>query len=64
VPGSLPVEQAFAAFGSDVVIMMMGLPILMSALDRTGVTDFPGRASQPAGLQARSISVFRFPQGR
>ncbi len=42
--GLLPVEEAFAGFSSDVVIMMLGLLILMAALDRTGVTDFAGRA--------------------
>jgi len=39
----LPVQEAFAGFSSDVVIMMLGLLILMAALDRTGVTDFVGR---------------------
>jgi di/tricarboxylate transporter len=44
ITGLLPVDLAFAGFGSDVVIMMLGLLILMAALDRTGVTDFAGRA--------------------
>lgn len=41
--GLLPAEEAFAGFGSDVVVMMLGLLILMAALSRTGVTDFAGR---------------------
>jgi len=41
--GLLSTQQAFASFGSDVVIMMLGLLILMAALERTGVTDFAGR---------------------
>jgi di/tricarboxylate transporter len=41
--GLLPAEEAFAGFGSDVVLMMFGLLILMAALERTGVTDFAGR---------------------
>jgi di/tricarboxylate transporter len=35
----LPSEQAFAGFGSEAVVMMLGLLILMAALTRTGVTD-------------------------
>jgi len=42
--GLLPPEKAFAGFGSDVVVMMLGLLILMAALARTGVTDFAARA--------------------
>lgn len=44
ITGLLPSEEAFAGFSSEVVIMMFGLLILMAALDRTGVTDFAGRA--------------------
>jgi di/tricarboxylate transporter len=44
--GLLPTEEAFAGFGSDVVIMMLGLLVLMAALARTGVTDSVGRALQ------------------
>jgi di/tricarboxylate transporter len=40
----LPPARAFAGFGSDVVVMMLGLLVVMAALDRTGVTDFAGRA--------------------
>ena len=42
--GLLPAEKAFAGFGSDVVVMMLGLLVLMAALARTGVTDAVGRA--------------------
>jgi di/tricarboxylate transporter len=42
--GLLPAEQAFAGFGSDVFVMILGLLILMEALSRTGATDFVGSA--------------------
>lgn len=42
--GLLPAEEAFAGFGSDVVLMILGLMILMAALARTGITDLAGRA--------------------
>jgi len=42
--GLLPAEEAFAGFGSDVFVMMLGLLVLMEALTRTGVTDWAGRA--------------------
>jgi di/tricarboxylate transporter len=41
--GLLPAEAAFSGFGSDVVVMMLGLLILVAALTRTGVTDIVGR---------------------
>jgi di/tricarboxylate transporter len=41
--GLLPAERAFSGFGSDVVVMMLGLLILVAALTRTGVTDVVGR---------------------
>jgi di/tricarboxylate transporter len=41
--GLLPADVAFAGFGSDVVVMMLGLLILVAALTRTGVTDVVGR---------------------
>ena len=41
--GVLPARQAFMGFGSDVVVMMLGLLILVAALTRTGVTDIVGR---------------------
>ena len=40
----LPRERAFAGFGSDTVIMILGLLILTAALERTGVVDLAGRA--------------------
>jgi di/tricarboxylate transporter len=36
-------EQAFAGFGSDTVLMVMGLLIMTSALLKTGVIDLTGR---------------------
>ncbi len=42
--GLLPAEQAFAGFGSDAVIMILGLLILSAALFRTGVVELTGRA--------------------
>ncbi len=50
--GLLPPEKAFAGFGSDVVVMMLGLLILMAALARTGVTDFAARALLHWGNQS------------
>ena len=42
--GLLPADQAFAGFGSDTVIVILGLLILTTALLRTGVMDLAGRA--------------------
>ena len=42
--GLLPADQAFAGFGSDMVIMILGLLILTAALDRTGVVEVAGRS--------------------
>ena len=42
--GLLPADQAFAGFGSDTVIVILGLLILTAALSRTGVMDLAGRA--------------------
>ena len=42
--GLLPLNQAFAGFGSDTVIMILGLLILTAALERTGVVELAGRA--------------------
>ena len=42
--GLLPLERAFAGFGSDAVIMILGILIMVEALIRTGVTDWFGRA--------------------
>jgi di/tricarboxylate transporter len=40
----LPSKEAFAGFGSDAVIMILGLLIMTTALQRTGVIDLAGRA--------------------
>ncbi len=42
--GLVPAGQAFAGFGSDTVIVILGLLILTAALQRTGVMDLAGRA--------------------
>ncbi|HSH39531.1 MAG TPA: SLC13 family permease [Chthoniobacterales bacterium] len=41
--GMLPADRAFAGFGSDTVIMILGLLIMTAALMRTGVMDLVGR---------------------
>ena len=43
IAGLLPLEKAFAGFGSDAVIMILGILVMVEALIRTGVTDFAGR---------------------
>lgn len=40
----LPPETAFAGFGSETVLMILGLLIMTAALLRTGVVDMAGRA--------------------
>jgi di/tricarboxylate transporter len=42
--GVLPAQRAFAGFGSDTVMLILGLLILSAALVRTGVVDAVGRA--------------------
>ncbi len=42
--GLLPADHAFQGFGSDTVMMILGLLILTAALQRTGVVDIVGRA--------------------
>ena len=63
ITGLLPVEKAFAGFGSDAVIMILGILIMVEALIRTGVTDYVGRvilrrtdtsANKPTGSEWRS----------
>jgi len=44
VTGLLPARDAFAGFGSDTVLMILGLLIMTTALVRTGVVDLVGRA--------------------
>lgn len=41
--GLLPPAQAFAGFGSDTVLMVLGLLIMTSALEETGVVELVGR---------------------
>lgn len=41
--GLLPAEQAFAGFGSETVLMLLGLLILTAALVETGVVELAGR---------------------
>src|SRR5688500_11816834 len=41
--GLLPSEQAFAGFGSDTAMMILGLLLLTAALTRTGVVELAGR---------------------
>jgi di/tricarboxylate transporter len=41
--GLLPVKEAFAGFGSDTVLMVLGLLLMTSALVKTGVVDLVGR---------------------
>ena len=42
--GLLPVNQAFQGFGSETVMMILGLLILTVALTRTGVVELAGQA--------------------
>lgn len=42
--GLLPAKQAFEGFGSDTVIMILGLLLLTAALQRTGVVELAGNA--------------------
>lgn len=44
ITGLLPPDKAFSGFGSDAVLMILGLLILTAALVRTGVVDLVGRA--------------------
>lgn len=44
VTGLVPAQEAFAGFGSDTVLMILGLLILTAALVRTGVVELVGRA--------------------
>ncbi|MBA2269989.1 MAG: SLC13 family permease [Verrucomicrobiota bacterium] len=56
--GILPAEKAFAGFGSDTVIMILGLLIMTAALMRTGVMDLVGRWIVPhAGDSARRLQT-------
>lgn len=43
VTGLIPAKDAFAGFGSDTVLMILGLLIMTTALVKTGVVDLVGR---------------------
>lgn len=43
VLGLVPIEQAFAGFGSDTVMLLLGLLIMTAALMRTGVVEVVSR---------------------
>lgn len=43
VTGILPTKDAFAGFGSDAVLMILGLLIMTASLTRTGVVELAGR---------------------
>ncbi len=56
--GMVPVDKAFAGFGSDIVIMILGLLIMNAALMRTGVVDMAGRAIlRRAGNDAHRLAT-------
>lgn len=56
--GLLPVDVAFDGFGSDVVIMMLGLLIMAAALERTGMTELIGRyLVRWAGTNANQVLI-------
>ncbi len=44
ISGLLPASAAFAGFGSDTVVMILGLLIMTTSLVKTGVVDLAGRA--------------------
>jgi di/tricarboxylate transporter len=44
ITGLLPTSDAFSGFGSDTVMMILGLLLLTAALERTGVVELAGRA--------------------
>lgn len=43
VLGLVPAEEAFSGFGSDTVMLLLGLLVMTAALMRTGVVDVVGR---------------------
>ncbi len=56
--GLLPPERAFAGFGSDTVMLILGLLILTAALIRTGVVEMVGRSlSQITGTNPNRMLV-------
>jgi di/tricarboxylate transporter len=44
ITGLLPAQDAFAGFGSETVLMVLGLLIMTSALVKTGLVELVGRA--------------------
>ena len=44
ISGLLPASDAFSGFGSETVMMILGLLLLTAALERTGVVELAGRA--------------------
>jgi di/tricarboxylate transporter len=57
--GLLPADEAFAGFGNQAVIMILGLFILTAALVRTGLVDIVGRAilARTGGDSRRLLGV-------
>src|SRR5436190_6231493 len=43
--GLVPATDAFSGFGSDTVMMILGLLIMTAALERTGLVDMTARAA-------------------
>ena len=54
--GLLPADQAFQGFGSDTVIMILGLLIMAAGLIQTGVVDMTGRFI--FGIAGRNAKTF------
>jgi di/tricarboxylate transporter len=58
ITGMVPVERAVEGFGSDTVMMILGLLILTAALLRTGVVELAGRAIlRRAGDDPRRLTL-------
>lgn len=56
VTGLLPADVAFLGYGSDAIVMILGLLIMTAALTRTGVVEGVGRRIiQRTGNQSRHI---------
>lgn len=53
--GLLPAQTAFSGFGSDTVVMILGLLIMTAALVKTGVVDLAGRAIVRHGGQRPAL---------
>lgn len=54
--GVLPADKAFAGFGSDTVMMILGLLIMSAGLVQTGVVDIAGRAI--FDMAGRNTAIF------